>query len=217
MYTDNNLRQRLVTKGVDAFTDSEVLSLLLSEGPTDDGLAIAEKLVLTHGSLRELARLGLAELLASMNIGERRAMRIIAAGELGRRSTRPEHRTINFSDAASVASYAQPLLRDATEEHFLVLLLDRAGQLIVERIIAKGGVSAMVVDPKVLFREALVHKASAIIICHNHPSGNLKPSEQDVAITQKLKEGARLLEISLLDHLIVSYKGFYSFAEQGLL
>lgn len=217
MYTDPKLRYRLITNGVDTFTDAELVSLLLNEGPSDDGLDAAKGLIQKFGGFAQLARLTLPELVSSSGIGELRAMRIIAAMEIGRRSSRPDHRALNFSDAPTVAKYAQALLRDATEEHFLVLLLDRAGQLLVERIIAIGGIGSMIVDPKVLFREALVHHSSAMIICHNHPSGSLTPSEQDIALTRKLQQGAKLLEMNILDHLIVSYKGYYSFAEQSLM
>jgi len=122
---------------------------------------------------------------------------------------------INSSQAA--AAYLSPLFYNLDIEHFHILLLNRANHIIGTRQISKGGISGTVVDPKVVFYKALQAKASGIILCHNHPSGNLRPSESDLQLTKKLREGGRILEISVLDHLIISNNSYYSFADEGTL
>lgn len=213
----SDYRTRIIQHGTASLTDAELLDVLLSAEPTDATLAGLRRLVQWSGSLQGLARRTLAELAHREGISERKALQLLAAFELGRRATRADSRQLKFGNAKEVAAYVQPLLRDATQEQLLVLLLDRAGQLLAERIVFVGGVTSTVVDPKVIFQVVLAEKAAAFLVCHNHPSGNLSPSDHDIAITERLKGGAQLLDLQLLDHLIVSYKGYFSFQEQGLL
>lgn len=214
---EEGYRPRIIQQGLGALTDAELLDLLLSHPPTDASLAALRRLLKWAGSLQGLARRDWVEIIRQEGMGERKALQILAAFEIGRRATRHDTRQLNFSRADQVAAHLQAMLRDATQEQLVVLSLDRAGQLLSERVVFVGGVSSTIVDPKVVFQIVLAAQASAFIVCHNHPSGNYAPSEHDFAITNLLMKGARLLELQMLDHIIVSYKGYYSFAEQGML
>lgn len=211
-------RTRIIQEGIETLTDAELLDLLLNPGGlSEEGLAACREVLAWGGSLQGLACRSWTEIGRQAGMGERKALQIATLFELARRSARTDARTIDFRDARQVASYLQPLLRDALQEQLLLLLLDRAGQLLAERVVFVGGVTQTVVDPKVIFHTLLTERASAFIICHNHPSGTVIPSEHDIAITRRLQEGARLLDFQLVDHLIVSYKGYYSFADNHLL
>ncbi len=151
-------------------------------------------------------------------IGKAKAVSILAALELGRRRNSTEivskKKLISSEDAFRAI---QPTFADLPHEEFWVLLLSRSNQLIRKECISKGGVSGTVVDPKLVFKPALQHLACAMIICHNHPSGSLKPSDADLKITKQLKEAGHTLEIPVLDHLIVGEDKYYSFADNGLI
>ena len=151
-------------------------------------------------------------------IGEAKAITIIAAMELGRRrqlsniKERPQIRSSR--DAFDLIA---PILMDLQHEEFWILMLNRSNRVVSRECISTGGVSGTVVDAKIVFRKALEVLASSIILCHNHPSGNLKPSQADIDLTKKLKRAGENLDISVLDHLIVSERGFYSFADEGMM
>jgi DNA repair protein RadC len=143
---------------------------------------------------------------------------LLAALELGRRkSSATALKKDKITSSADAAALLQPHLSDLSHEEFWVLYLNRANQRIAMTAISKGGVNGTVVDPKIIFREALEQKASSIILFHNHPSGNTNPSEADIQLTKKVKEAGKNLEISVLDHLIIAGATFYSFADEGLL
>jgi len=151
-------------------------------------------------------------------IGESKAITILAALELGRR--RKENVAIELqkiSCSKDALNIFQPLLGDLAHEEFWILFLNRANFILGKSQVSKGGMSGTIADPRMIFKAALNHKASSIILCHNHPSGNTKPSEADIRLTKNLAESGKLLEISVLDHLIVTQNGFYSFADEGLL
>ncbi len=208
--------RRLIQRGGFAVTDGELLSLLIAEGKSED-ITHARALMLKAGTLHQLARLSYHELAQHKGVTPIGAVRVLAAWELARRRDLAQHREINLSEPASVAAYVRPRLIDLPHEAFFVLYLNRQGVLVHEQVHSTGGVSATTIDPKTVFKEALLHLASGLIVCHNHPSGSLEPSTEDHAITRKLSEGARLLDMQLLDHLIVSYKGYYSFANEKQL
>lgn len=214
---DESYRTRIIRQGWHALTDAEVLAVVLGHAQPDEATATLRQLVQQAGGLGALARGELATLAALPGLGGRKALQVLAAFELGRRAARPDARAINFHAPAEVGAYLQPLLRDAVQEQLVVLLLDRAGGLLAERIVFVGGVTQTVVDPKVIFQWALSQQAPAFLVCHNHPSGTLTPSEHDFAITRRLQAGAELLDLQLVDHVIVSYKGYFSFAEHGYL
>jgi DNA repair protein RadC len=158
------------------------------------------------------------DLMRFKGIGKAKAVSILAALELGRRRNSTEmgskKKVISSDDAFRIV---QTTFSDLPHEEFWVILLSRSNQLIRKELISKGGVSGTVVDPKMVFKPALQHLACAMILCHNHPSGNLKPSESDLKITRQLKEAGQTLEIPVLDHLIVGDGKYYSFADNGLM
>ncbi|HPD54956.1 MAG TPA: JAB domain-containing protein, partial [Bacteroidia bacterium] len=149
--------------------------------------------------------------------GNARAIIIQAALELGLRRTRDETRPPQdkIRGAADVAAQFRPLLCDLMHEEFWVLLLNRANTIIGKEQISKGGLTGTVADPRLIFRSAIDRRAAAIVVCHNHPSGNLSPSEQDIRLTKNLVEAGKVLEIPVLDHIIITQHGFYSFADEG--
>jgi DNA repair protein RadC len=151
-------------------------------------------------------------------LGKAKASAIVAAFELGRRRQAGiSPRRPIFKDSKAAAGYLKPLLTDYTHEVFGVLYLDQGGRLKHFGILSEGGITATTVDPRLIFKKALQEEAVSIIVSHNHPSGNLKPSRADEALTTKINEGAKLLDIKLLDHIIVGDQGYFSFANEGLL
>jgi DNA repair protein RadC len=169
-------------------------------------------------SLQTLGKKTIADLKQFNGIGEAKAITIIAAMELGRR-----RQLVNIKDRPQVRGSKEvyqviaPILMDLHHEEFWIVLLNRANRVIGKVKISSGGVSGTVVDAKIVFRKALEERATSIILCHNHPSGNLRPSQADIDLTKKLKNAGQNLDISVLDHLIISEKGYFSFADEGLL
>jgi DNA repair protein RadC len=151
-------------------------------------------------------------------VGEAKAISIIAALELGRRRQATLHlEKIVIKDSKGIARYLQTLLKDYTHEVFAVVFLNRAHKINHFEIISRGGITGTIADPRIILRRALEEDAVNIILCHNHPSGNLKPSKSDQELTNRIKEAARYFDIKVLDHIIVSEEGYYSFADNGLL
>lgn len=220
-YGDEHPLAKMLTRGAASLTDGELLSLVLTDGNSaatqEKDLRVGRNLVLRSGGLHMLARYGVYQLMQTEGITEGQAVRILAAFELGRRKDLSLHRDIDIKHPESVAAYIRPRLIDLDYEVFFVLYLNRQNTLVHERVISVGGVSNTIIDPKIIFREALGCLASALVVAHNHPSGILLPSDADRAVTQKLKQGGKLLDIELMDHIIISHRGYYSFAENGLL
>ncbi|MEO5500802.1 MAG: DNA repair protein RadC, partial [Ginsengibacter sp.] len=151
-------------------------------------------------------------------IGEAKAITITAALELGRRrqSAMPLDK-IQIGDSSKLASFLKTSLKDYQHEVFAVVFLNRANKINHFEVLSSGGISHTIVDPRIIFKKALEAKATSVVLCHNHPSGNLKPSRADEELTQKLKSAGKLLDIQVLDHLIVSDEGYYSFADEGMM
>ncbi|MEL7531846.1 MAG: DNA repair protein RadC [Bacteroidota bacterium] len=202
---------KITAKGVGAVTAWELLSTVIGHKQ------VAKTLLETYGSLQAMARATMQELQQVPGMSKYMAFVLVSCFEIGRRKELPEAEKYRIQGAESAANYLSPLLADKTQEVFYVLFLNRNHEIEGEREIFKGGLSATVVDPKLVFREAIHRLASGIIVAHNHPSGNLKPSQADIQITQKLVKGSQLFDLAFLDHLIISQKGYYSFAEEGLL
>ncbi|TAH04225.1 MAG: DNA repair protein RadC [Sphingobacteriales bacterium] len=217
---DDRPREKLRAKGVKILSDTELLAILIQQG-TRNRTAVdlaRDVLAASKQNLKELGRLSMADLLKIHGIGEAKAMIILAALELGRRrqaAQNLEKPVVN--GASSVASFLQTILQDHDHEVFIVLYLNRANKINHYEIISSGGMSGTVADPRVILRRALEEKAVGIILCHNHPSGSLRPSHADRELTLKIREAARYFDILVLDHIIVSHEGFFSFAEEGLL
>jgi DNA repair protein RadC len=208
-------REKLMNKGKNALSDAELLAIIINSGTLQESaLDIARKILNTvDNNLNELGRLDLQSLQQFRGIGTARAVTIAAALELGRRRqaalpiTKPKINTV-----AEAAQLLTPLLADLPHEEFYVVLLKRNNELIKIVKLSAGGVAGTVVDNKILFKIALENLASNIILAHNHPSGNMKPSDADIQITKNIKAAANLLDIQLADHLIISKNGYYSFA-----
>ena len=217
---DERPREKLRNKGVDMLSDAELLAILLHHG-TRDKTAVdlgRELMFRSKQNLGELGRLSLRELMKIKGIGEAKAITLMAALELGRRRHAMESLDKPvISGSSSVARYLQALFCDHDHEVFAVLFLNRANKVNHFEIISSGGMSGTVADPRMILRKALEEKAVSIILCHNHPSGSLKPSHADKELTNKIREAARFFDISVLDHIIVSNEGYFSFADEGIL
>jgi DNA repair protein RadC len=217
---DDRPREKLLSKNPRSLSDSELLSILIRTGTRQhNALELAkEVLQLVKNNLNELGRLSVHHLMKINGIGLAKAITISAALELGRRRQAAEslQRPL-VKDSREVAAYLQALLRDYPCEVFAVIYLNQAGRIKHFEIISQGGITSTIADPRIIFKKALEEEAVSMILCHNHPSGSLQPSKADEALTLKISEGAKYLDIKLLDHIIVSESGYFSFADQGKL
>lgn len=209
-------REKLLQRGVDALTDAEILAILLGSGTRSlSAIDLAREILDNFGGLQGLARSQVSELMRQRGIGQAKAIGIVAAFELARRRQLVQERPLRFTDSGSVARYLHPRLADQEQEVFYVLFLNRNHELLTEKALFRGGVAATIIDPKLVFREAVSQLASALIVAHNHPSGNLRPSRADQDITRRLVAAGQLFDLPVLDHLIISHRGYYSFADEG--
>ena len=217
---DDRPREKLLMKGAKSLSDSELLAILIVNG-TRSKTAIdlaKEILILGKNNLPELGKLSVKELMKIKGIGEAKAITIVAALEIGRRRQAMNYREkAVMTSSNDVANYLQSLLKDYRHEVFAVLFLNRANKINHFQIVSEGGITGTVADPRIILKKALEEDAVSIILCHNHPSGSLKPSGTDQELTKKIKEAAKFFDIKVLDHLIVSDAGYYSFADEGLL
>ncbi len=217
---DDRPREKPLTKGRAALSDAELLAILINSGTTKLSAVQVGQEVLrrAQNDLNALAQLSVKDLCKAPGIGEARAIAIVAALELGRRrKATPKAARVTITSSADSYEVLQPYLLDVPYEEFWVLLLNRANHVLRVEKISQGGVAGTVADPKLIFRAALDHLASAIILAHNHPSGNRRPSQADIALTRKLREAGTLLDLPILDHLIFTDDGYYSFADEGML
>lgn len=217
---DDRPREKLLSAGAENLSNSELLAILIHNGTKQKTAVDLAKEVLKLGkdNLGELGKLSIKELMKIKGIGEAKAITIAAALELGRRrqaSAVLEKPVIKTS--RDIAHYLLSKLKDHRHEVFAVLFLNRANKINHFEIVSEGGITGTVADPRIILRKALEEDAVSIILCHNHPSGSLKPSRADEELTKKIKEAARYFDITVLDHLIVSETGYFSFADEGLL
>lgn len=207
-----------MSQGAKALSDAELVAILIRSGNREQSaLDMAKQMLIeAKNDLDRFAALSPSDLMKRKGMGEAKAMSIVAALELGmrRRNTAKQERP-RLSTSAQIFEEVRPLLADLQMEEFWLVLLDRGLRLIDLLPVSRGGVHGTVADPKVIFRKALERGASCMVVCHNHPSGQLRPSEEDIRLTQKLVAGGRLLDIIVQDHLIVTSGGFYSFADNG--
>jgi len=213
-------REKLMLKGRHALSDAELIAILIGSGTAESSAVEIARSILqnVHDNLMELGRLTISDLEKYKGVGPARAITITAALELGKRrneSVSIEKAMIRRSEDAY--TMFKTAMGDQPYEEFWILLLNRANRLLRKCCISEGGISGTVVDPKKIFKIALDHHASAIILGHNHPSGNTKPSESDIRITNKILEAGKVLEVSVLDHIIVTDDSFFSFSDQGML
>lgn len=217
---DDRPREKLRQKGADTLSHSELIAILLQNGTRHKSAIDLAKEIMQLGknNLNEVGKLSIKELMKVKGIGEAKAIIITAAMELGRRRQANElmEKPI-ISDSGSIARYLQAILKDHDREVFMVLFLNRANKINYTEIISRGGITGTVADPRVILKRALEEDAVSLVLCHNHPSGSLKPSKADEVLTYKIKEAAKYFDIKVLDHIIVSDEGFYSFADEGVL
>jgi DNA repair protein RadC len=213
-------REKLIQKGTSGLTDAELLAILIGSGTRDkSALDLGRELLgIVNNNLNSLGKLTINDLKKIRGIGPARAVTIAASLELGRRRKLAEAQYIQqIRSSKDVADIFQPLLSDLLHEEFWILFLNRSNKVINRMKLSQGGISGTVTDVRIIMKQAVECLASGIIVCHNHPSGNLNPSESDSKITQKIKEAGNLMDIQLLDHLIISDKDYYSFADNGVL
>jgi len=217
---DDRPREKLLSKSATALTNSELIAILINHGSKHkSALDLAKEiLLLGKNNLNEVAKLSIPQMMSIKGIGEAKAITISAALELGRRRHAGELLDKPaLKDSRDVALYMQSMLMDQPHESFAVIFLNQANKVNHFEIISQGGITGTVADPRLILKKALEKNAVNLILCHNHPSGSLKPSKADEELTHKIKEAARFFDIKVLDHLIVSEEGYYSFADEGLL
>lgn len=217
---DDRPREKLRNKGPENLSHSELIAILLHNGTHQkSALDLAREILqLGKNNLNELGRLSVKDLMKVKGIGEVKAITVVAALELGRRRHAGENLDQPvITNSSSIARYLQALLKDNTQEVFVVVFLNRANKITHTEMISKGGITGTVADPRMILRKALEEYSVSIILCHNHPSGSLKPSKADKILTSKIKEAALYFDIRITDHIIVSSEGYYSFADEGLL
>jgi DNA repair protein RadC len=217
---DDRPREKLLSKGVAALSNSELIAILINHGSKEKSAVELAQDILKAGkdNLNELSKLSVKELMKIKGIGEAKAISIVAAMELGRRRQATAYREkATIASSSDVANYLQTLLKDYKHEVFAVLFLNRSNKINHFQIISEGGITGTVADPRVILKRALEEDAVSLILCHNHPSGSLKPSKADEELTFKIREAAKYFDIKVLDHLIVSDDGYYSFADEGIL
>ena len=218
---DDQPRQKMLLKGPDSLSNAELLAILINTGTTNQSaLEIAKNLLaLANNNLNQLAKQSIAELLKwkVKGLGEAKAITLAAALELGTRRAAAElHKTV-ITKSEDMGNYLRARFEYKQQEIFAVVFLNRANKIIHEEVVSTGGLTGTVADPRIILKKALEQEATALILCHNHPSGNLKPSKADELLTQKIKQAAALIDINVLDHIIVSHEGFFSFADEGML
>jgi len=214
-------REKLLLKGKKQLTDAELLAIILGSGNRDESaLGLAKRILQAYAAdLNELGRSSIRELTERFNgVGEAKAISIIAALELGQRRKllSLQNRPLISSSKEAYLALA-PLMMDLDTEEFWILLLNQANRMIGREKVSAGGIASTSVDSRVVFKKALENNAASITLCHNHPSGNLRPSQADLELTQRMRKAGEQLEILVQDHLIVSEAGYYSFADEGII
>jgi DNA repair protein RadC len=213
-------REKLLSKTPSSLTDSELLAILIGKGTRDkNAVDLAKELLCSvKNNLNELGRLEVHDLLKLNGIGKVKAIIILAALELGRRRHGiPGLDKPVVRDSRQVAGYLRVMLQDQSREVFAVIFLNQANRVNHFELVSQGGITGTVADPRIILRKALETHAVNLILCHNHPSGNLKPSKADEDLTHKIREAARFFDIKVIDHIIVSHEGYFSFADEGLM
>lgn len=213
-------REKLMLKGRGNLSNTELISIILGTGSRGSSALDTARELLSRadGNLGTLSKLGVEDLQTVKGVGLAKAVTLVAALELGRRRRSaevPVQKAITGSKDAFELAYEE--LADSNHEKFAILLLNRANRLIRKVIVSEGGFSGTVADPKRIFSTALAHKASSIILAHNHPSGNIRPSDSDIRLTNKLQQAGEHLDLPVLDHLIIGEENYFSFADEGMI
>jgi DNA repair protein RadC len=217
---DDRPREKLLLRGAKALSNAELLAILLGSGSRgESAVQLAQHLLRdADNDLQTLGKRTIEQLKQRKGMGDAKAITIVAALEIAqRRADTPLRERPKITCSQDAYHCLAALVAELPHEEFWILLLNRANQVTGRKQISAGGVSGTTVDAKLVFQAALENVSSGIILCHNHPSGNLTPSQADLDLTRKLKQAAQVLDIALLDHLIIAETGYYSFADEGLL
>lgn len=217
---DDRPREKMLLKGKQALSKAELIAILLGSGSRNESAVELAKRILNsvNGSIAALSKLSLKELMKFKGVGEAKAISIVAALALAKCISRDEVlERKNIRSSRDAYEIFQSLINNPNYEEFWILLLDRSNKVLHPLCVSEGGISGTVVDPKKIFKIAIDNNAPSLIVCHNHPSGNLQPSDSDIKLTKKLKEGGQLLDISVLDHLILGDEKYLSFADENLM
>lgn len=213
-------REKLLAKGITSLSNTELLAILIrSGGPDTSAVDLARQVLKQAGNnLQELGKRSITDLVKHNGMGTVKAVTILAALELGRRRKKSElQEKIRISGSQNVYDLFQPIVADLSHEEFWVLLLNRSNRVIDNIRISQGGISGTVIDVRLILKNALDRLASSLILCHNHPSGNMKPSDADIKITSKISEASRTMDIQLLDHIIIADNAYFSFSDEGMI
>ncbi|MGZ0015047.1 RadC family protein [Yeosuana sp. AK3] len=217
---DDQPREKLLYKGKAALSDAELVAILIGSGNKEESAVDLCKRILASvdNNLNALGKLSIKQLMAFKGIGEAKAITIVAALELGRRRRGEEAlQQKKIASSASVFELMQPILGELQHEEFWIIYLNNANKVIQKNQLSKGGITGTLVDVRLVLKQALEVGATSLVLVHNHPSGTLKPSEADKQLTQKLKHASESLDIKVLDHLIVTEKAYFSFADEYFL
>lgn len=213
-------REKLSIQGRRSLSDAELIAILIGSGNRNESAVELSKriLIACENDLNQLARLSISELSKFKGIGEAKAITIIAALELGRRRKGAiSAERVQVSTSIDVYEAIVSRFKDLNHEEFWIIVLNRANKITSSHLVSKGGQAGTIADPKIIFNMALENHAASLILAHNHPSGNLKPSQADLELTRKLRSAGKFLDIPVLDHLIITDQGFLSFADEGIL
>jgi DNA repair protein RadC len=217
---DDRPREKLLLKGVQSLSDAELLAILIGSGTQKTSAVELSRQILglSKNNLSELGKLSIPELRKIKGIGEAKAISIIAALELGKRRSQTDstERQV-ISSSKDVFNYLYPVLSDLPYEEFWIIYLNRSNKIIDKYKLSQGGVSGTVIDVRMILKRAIELLASSLVICHNHPSGNKNPSENDTAITAKVKQASAQMDIILVDHIIIADNSYFSFCDEGML
>mgnify|MGYP000464524515 CR=1 FL=1 len=216
---DDKPREKLILKGKSVLSDAELIAILIGSGSRNESAVSLSKRILlsVNNNLNALGKLSLKQLMEFKGIGEAKAVTIAAALELGRRRRTAEMPDFfKITSSKAVFEIMQPIIGDLLHEEFWVLYLNNANKVIHKAQLSKGGITGTIVDVRLIFKLALEHNATAIILSHNHPSGKLLASNADREITKKIKLAGQQLDILIIDHIIITETGFYSFNDEGI-
>ena len=217
---DDKPREKLVQKGRSVLSDAELIAILIGSGSRSESAVELSKRILASvdNNLNDLGKLSVKQLMAFKGIGEAKAVSIAAALEVGRRRRGEDSTKIKkIASSQDVYHILQPILGELEHEEFWILFLNNSNKVLYKAQLSKGGITGTLVDVRLVMKQALQLGAVAIILAHNHPSGTLRPSAADKQITQKIKMASETLDIKVLDHLIITQKSYYSFADEKIL
>ncbi len=217
---DDRPREKFLLKGKSALSDSELLAILIGSGSRNESaVQLCQRILAsTNHNLNLLGKLSISQLTEFKGIGEAKAITIASALELGRRRSSEEALVLDkISSSKAVFELMHPIIGELPHEEFWVLYLNNSNKVLYKSQLSKGGLTSTIVDIRLIFKTAFEQNATSIILTHNHPSGKLMASEQDIQVTKKIKLASQQLDITLLDHIIITENGFYSFNDQGIM